>query len=32
MRLIDADGLKDVIVQNVYPVVDAFNSHDYGMF
>ena len=32
MRLIDADGLKDVIVQNVYPIVDAFNSHDYGMF
>lgn len=32
MRLIDADELKELICQNVYPVQDAFNSRDYGMF
>jgi len=32
MRLIDADALKETIVSNVYPVVDDFNNHDYGMF
>lgn len=32
MRLIDADALKELIVSNVYPIADAFNSRDYGMF
>ena len=32
MRLIDADALKEKICTNVYPVQDAFNSCDYGMF
>ena len=32
MRLIDADALKELIVANVYPVADFFNSRDYGMF
>lgn len=32
MRLIDADALKEVICNNVYPVTDYFNSRDYGMF
>lgn len=32
MRLIDADALKEVICDNVYPVTDYFNSRDYGMF
>ena len=32
MRLIDADALKEVICDNVYPVTDFFNSRDYGMF
>ena len=32
MRLIDADALKETIVTNVYPVMDYFNSRDYGMF
>lgn len=32
MRLIDADGLKEMICNNVYPVQDAFNTQDYGMF
>lgn len=32
MRLIDADLLKETIASNVYPVADAFNSRDYGMF
>lgn len=32
MRLIDADTLKETIASNVYPVADAFNSRDYGMF
>lgn len=31
-RLINADALKEVICNNVYPVQDAFNSQDYGMF
>ena len=31
-RLIDADALKDLICANVYPIRDAFNSTDYGMF
>lgn len=31
-RLIDADTLKETIASNVYPVADAFNSRDYGMF
>lgn len=31
-RLIDADALKEVICDNVYPVADYFNSRDYGMF
>lgn len=32
MRLIDADALKEKICNNVYPIVDFFNSRDYGMF
>jgi hypothetical protein len=32
MRLIDADALKELIANNVYPVQDAFNDRDYGMF
>ena len=32
MRLIDADALKQLIAEHVYPVQDAFNSRDYGMF
>jgi len=32
MRLIDADALKEVICDNVYPVTDYINSRDYGMF
>ena len=32
MRLINADALKEVICDNVYPVTDYFNSRDYGMF
>ncbi len=32
MRLIDADALKDIICNNVYPVRDDFNNGDYGMF
>lgn len=32
MRLIDADELKELICNNVYPVQDAFNTQDYGMF
>lgn len=32
MRLIDADALKEIICKNVYPLADAFNSKDYGMF
>ena len=32
MRMIDADALKETIASNVYPVADAFNSRDYGMF
>ena len=34
MRLIDADALKEMICNNVYPVRDYyfFNSQDYGMF
>lgn len=32
MRLIDADALKETICNNVYPVQDAVNSRDYGMF
>lgn len=32
MRLIDADALIELIANNVYPVQDAFNSRDYGMF
>lgn len=32
MRLIDADALKELIVSNVYPVADYFNSRDYGLF
>ena len=32
MRPIDADVLKDAISQKLYPIFDAFNSHDYGMF
>lgn len=32
MRLIDANALTEVIANNVYPVVDDFNSQDYGMF
>ena len=32
MRLINADALKEVICDNVYPVTDFFNSRDYGMF
>lgn len=32
MRLIDADALKETIASNVYPIADAFNSRDYGMF
>ena len=31
-RLIDADALKELIANNVYPVQDAFNDRDYGMF
>lgn len=32
MRLIDADALEELIANNVYPVQDAFNDRDYGMF
>ncbi len=32
MRLIDADALTELIATNVYPICDAFNSRDYGMF
>ena len=32
MRLIDADALKEMICNNVYPIRDFFNSQDYGMF
>lgn len=32
MRLIDADALKELIANNVYPVQDVFNDRDYGMF
>lgn len=32
MRLINADALKEMICNNVYPIVDFFNSRDYGMF
>ena len=32
MRLIDADALKEMICNNVYPIADFFNSRDYGMF
>ena len=32
MRLIDADALKEMICNNVYPITDTFNSQDYGMF
>ena len=32
MRLIDADTLKELIAKNVYPLSDAWNSRDYGMF
>lgn len=32
MRLIDADALKVLICEHVYPVQDAFNSQGYGMF
>lgn len=32
MRLIDADALTELIATNVYPLCDAFNSRDYGMF
>lgn len=31
-KYIDADRLKQTIADNVYPVQDAFNSRDYGMF
>lgn len=31
-RIIDADALKETICNHVYPVKDAFNSRDYGMF
>ena len=31
-RLIDADALKKLIANHVYPVADVFNSRDYGMF
>lgn len=31
-RLIDADALKEMICNNVYPITDFFNSQDYGMF
>lgn len=31
-RLVDADALKELIANNVYPVQDAFNDRDYGMF
>lgn len=31
-KYIDADRLKQTIADNVYPVQDAFNSLDYGMF
>ena len=31
-RYIDADALKEMICSHVYPVVDYFNSKDYGMF
>ena len=31
-KYIDADRLKQTISANVYPVQDAFNSRDYGMF
>lgn len=31
-RLIDADALTELIATNVYPLCDAFNSRDYGMF
>lgn len=32
VRLIDAEALKELVASNVYPVADAFNSRDYGMF
>ena len=31
-RLIEADALKETICSHLYPVVDYFNSKDYGMF
>ena len=31
-RLINADALKEMICNHVYPVVDYFNNKDYGMF
>ena len=31
-RLIDADALKKLIANHVYPVADVFNSRDQGMF
>lgn len=31
-RLISADALKKLIANHVYPVADAFNNRDNGMF
>ena len=31
MRLIDADTLKEMICNNIYPITNTFNSQDYGM-
>lgn len=31
-RLISANALKELIANHIYPVADAFNNRDYGMF